>query len=62
MLFADAKVRQQITVEYSASEATLQRAKGWAVFFGAILLDTGLVGNPRYAAIGDKILRRIASL
>lgn len=61
MLFSNSQVRQQVVATYAnASEATLQRARGWAVFFGVVLLDTGLVDNPRLAAIGEKILRRIA--
>ncbi|WP_416673546.1 aminoglycoside phosphotransferase family protein [Egbenema bharatensis] len=62
MLFSDSKVRQQVTVEYNASEATLQRARGWAILFGVVLLDTGLVDNPRYAAIGERTLQRISGL
>lgn len=61
MLFADSQVRQQAIAVYAkASEATLQRARGWAVFFGVFLLDTGLVNNPPFAAIGAKTLRRIS--
>jgi len=61
MLFSDPQVRQQVISTYAnASEATLQRARGWAVFFGVVLLDVGLVDNPRFAAIGEKTLRRIA--
>lgn len=41
------------------SEATLRRAKGWAAFFGIILLDTGLADHPRHAAMGAAILRRL---
>lgn len=33
------------------SEATIRRAKGWAVLFGIAFLDSGLVDNPRNAAI-----------
>lgn len=61
MLFSDPQVRQQaIATCANVSEATLKRARGWAVFFGVMLLDTGLVDNPRFAAIGEKTLRRIA--
>lgn len=61
MLFSDLQVRQQVIATYAnASEATLQRARGWAVFFGIVLLDAGLVDNPRFAAIAEKTLRRIA--
>ncbi|UBF30218.1 aminoglycoside phosphotransferase family protein (plasmid) [Kovacikia minuta CCNUW1] len=61
MLFSKQAVRQQAIVAYgNASEATLQRARGWAVFFGTVLLDTGLVDNPRHAVIGERILQRVA--
>lgn len=61
MLFGDRNARQRAIAEYAnASEATLQRAKGWAVLFGVVLLDTGLVDNPRNALIGEKILRRVS--
>ena len=61
MLFSDRAVRQQAIAEYAnASDATLQRAKGWAILFGAYLLDTGLVDNPRNADIGERTLRRVS--
>jgi aminoglycoside phosphotransferase (APT) family kinase protein len=60
MLLADRSARQQAIAEYGdVSEATLQRAQGWAIFFGLVLLDTGLVDNPRNAAIGQQILQRV---
>jgi aminoglycoside phosphotransferase (APT) family kinase protein len=61
MLFCDRNARQRAIAEYAnASEATLQRAKGWAVFFGLVPRDTGLIDNPRNALIGEKILRRVS--
>jgi aminoglycoside phosphotransferase (APT) family kinase protein len=61
MLFADRKARQQAIAEYAnVSDATLQRAKGWAIFFGVVLLDTGLIDNPRNAVMGARILRRVS--
>ncbi|MCC3406589.1 MAG: aminoglycoside phosphotransferase family protein [Microcoleus sp. PH2017_10_PVI_O_A] len=61
MLFGDRNARQLAIAEYAnISEATLQRAKGWAVLFGVVLLDTGLVDNPRNVLIGEKILRRVS--
>jgi aminoglycoside phosphotransferase (APT) family kinase protein len=61
MLFADAHTRQQALDAYGlCSEATLQRAKGWAVLFGVMLLETGLADNPRNARIGQQILGRLA--
>lgn len=41
------------------SLATLQRAKGWAILFGVLLLDTGLIDNPRNAVMGERVFRRL---
>jgi aminoglycoside phosphotransferase (APT) family kinase protein len=61
MLFSSQHARQSAIAEYAnVSEATLQRAKGWAVVFGVILLDTGLVDHPRHAVMGERTLRRVA--
>lgn len=61
MLFSTQTVRQQAIAAYgSVSPTTLQRAQGWAIFFGTVLLETGLLDNPRNAAIGERILQRIA--
>jgi aminoglycoside phosphotransferase (APT) family kinase protein len=61
MLFSDRTARQQAIIEYAhVSKATLQRAKGWAILFGVVLLDTGLVDNPRHAVMGERTLRRVA--
>jgi aminoglycoside phosphotransferase (APT) family kinase protein len=61
MLFAEPRARQQALAAYTPlSEATLQRARGWAVLFGVVLLETGLVDNPKNAAIGEWTLRRVA--
>lgn len=38
---------------------TWQRARAWAVSFGAVLLETGLSDHPRHAAMGRDILRRV---
>lgn len=59
MLFSDPQTRQQATLKYNASEATLQRARGWAIFFGVVLLDTGLIDHPKHAAIGERTLRHM---
>ena len=60
MLFDDAKAIDDALVRYGVpSEATLRRARGWAVFFGVVLLDTGLDGDPRNAALGERILGRL---
>jgi len=61
MLFADPDARQQALAAYGdLSDATLQRARGWAVLFGVMLLDSGLIDNPRNAAIGEHTLQRVA--
>jgi aminoglycoside phosphotransferase (APT) family kinase protein len=59
MLFDDAHLRQRIWIDYGVSRATWQRAQGWAIMFGVVLLDTGLVDNPRFAMIGEQILHRL---
>jgi aminoglycoside phosphotransferase (APT) family kinase protein len=60
MLFSNADLRQRTLNAYAPiSETTLQRAKGWAVLFGVVLLETGLVDNPQHAAIGEKTLRHL---
>lgn len=62
MLFANHYARRQAIAEYAnISEATLRRAKGWAVFFGVVLLDTGLVDNPQHALMGERTLQRVAA-
>jgi aminoglycoside phosphotransferase (APT) family kinase protein len=61
MLFADPDARQTaLAANGELSEATLQRARGWAMFFGVMLLDSGLIDNPRNAALGARTLQRVA--
>jgi aminoglycoside phosphotransferase (APT) family kinase protein len=61
-LFSEQHARQKALSEYAdISEATLQRAKGWAVLFGVVLLDTGLIDHPRHARMGEQILRRVTA-
>jgi aminoglycoside phosphotransferase (APT) family kinase protein len=61
MLFADPHAWQEGLAAYAdLSEATVQRAKGWAVLFGVMMLDTGLIDNPRNAVIGERTLCRVA--
>ncbi len=62
MLFDTSDARRNALTAYAGlSAATLQRARGWAVLFGVMFLDTGLIDNPRNAAIGEQILRRVAA-
>ncbi len=61
MLFAEPQARQAALAAYAdLSEATVQRAKGWALLFGVMLLESGLIDNPRNALIGAQTLRRVA--
>ena len=60
MLFDDAATRMRALRHYGLDEGPiLDRARGWAVLFGVVLLDTGLVDHPRHAAMGEATLRRI---
>lgn len=62
MLFADREAQRAALEHYGdVSESTIKRAQGWAVLLGVVLLDTGLVDNPRHAAMGTSILQRVAS-
>lgn len=61
MLFDEAHIREQALAAYGPiSAATLSRSKGWALLFGVMLLESGLIDNPRNAAIGANILRVLA--
>lgn len=62
-LFPEQHLRQQAIKAYGdVSEATLARSKGWAILFGVVLLDSGLVDHSQHAAIGEKILHCIAQM
>jgi aminoglycoside phosphotransferase (APT) family kinase protein len=62
MLFGEPQIRSVALAAYGdISEATMRRAKGWAVLFGVLMLETGLVDNPRNAAIGERTLRRVVA-
>jgi aminoglycoside phosphotransferase (APT) family kinase protein len=58
-LFDDAADRYRILERYAPDDATLARAKGWAVMFGIVLADSGLINSPRHAVAGSKLLERI---
>jgi aminoglycoside phosphotransferase (APT) family kinase protein len=61
MVFAEPHEWQDMLAAYSRpSDATIRRAKGWAVLFGVALLDAGLVDNPTNASIGERILNNVA--
>ena len=58
-LFNKKKVRQAALKAYGASPDLVKRSIGWAIFFGVILLDTGLVSNEQHAKIGAFTLRNL---
>lgn len=60
-MLLESKAAREIAMNaYGASDATWARAKGWAVFFGTVLLDTGLADNPRHAHMGERVLQHLA--
>lgn len=59
MLFDDSNTRAACLEAYGSDPALRARAAGWAVFFGATLLATGLVDHPRHRAAGAATLRRL---
>lgn len=60
MIFGEPRARENALAAYGGvSEATLRRARAWAVFFGIVFLQTGLTDNPRNAALGKKILKNL---
>jgi aminoglycoside phosphotransferase (APT) family kinase protein len=60
MLFENARGRRRVLDAYQASAALIARSKGWAVFFGVVLLDSGLVDDPQHAAMGKATLRHVS--
>ncbi len=60
LLFEDPSARAAALACYAPDEALLLRARGWAIFFAAVFLDTGLVDDPSHAAIGARAFRRLA--
>jgi len=61
MLLPTVAARESAMAEYGrVSTGTWARALGWAINLGTLLLETGLVDNPRHAAIGEITLKRIS--
>jgi aminoglycoside phosphotransferase (APT) family kinase protein len=58
-LFEDPAARAECLSFYGADQTLRTRAKGWAVLFGAALLETGLADHPSHAAMGRAMLRRL---
>ena len=57
MLLPSEAARERAQRAYGATSSALwARARGWAVLFGVMLLDTGLAGNARNAVMGEQVL------
>lgn len=60
MLFRETSQIEDFFAAYGpVSENTLVRAEGWAIAFGVMLLDTGLVSNRRHEVLGREILKNL---
>jgi len=60
MLLEDAGAREVAMRScMSVSEGTWLRARGWAVFFAVVLLDTGLADDPRMARVAECTIRNL---
>jgi aminoglycoside phosphotransferase (APT) family kinase protein len=59
MLFNDKNARNVGLADYDTNPALLARAKGWAVFFGTILLDIGLGGDLVFEKVGRFTLQNL---
>lgn len=60
MLFDESTRERSLGAYGQVDDAMRARALGWAILFGVVLLDTGLIDHPRHAEVGAAILRRIA--
>ncbi len=60
-LFPDRNSRQRVLDLYQPDQPTLDRARGWAIIFGVILLDSGLINSPRHALMGRDMLQRVST-
>ncbi|MEN8195993.1 MAG: aminoglycoside phosphotransferase family protein [Pseudomonadota bacterium] len=61
MLFPTRAHRELRDAYGSISELTWGRARGWAVFFGVVLADSGAGQDDAWASIGRRILERACS-
>jgi len=60
MLLPDIDARCAAMAAYGpASALTWRRARGWAVAYGAVLMDAGAVDDPRLEAMGRLTLQRL---
>ncbi|MBP1638747.1 MAG: hypothetical protein H6Q17_330 [Bacteroidetes bacterium] len=59
MLFEREEVRKEALKLYGASESMTKRSIGWAIFFGTMLLESGLDSNPGHARVGEFTLKNL---
>ncbi len=60
MLFEEPNARAAVIAAYGdISESTRRRARGWAIFFGVVMLSAGLVDNDAFVEIGRRTLDRL---
>ena len=59
MLVANSDTREQAMEHYGMDSALLARARAWALYFGLVLLDSGLRDHPRHARMGQVTLERL---
>jgi aminoglycoside phosphotransferase (APT) family kinase protein len=60
-LFESAAARNKVLQRYEPDQNLLSRARGWAILFGIVLLDSGLINSPRHADAGRKMLQRLSA-
>jgi aminoglycoside phosphotransferase (APT) family kinase protein len=58
-LLENGGARRTAIEAYGMTEVTLARARGWAVMYGVLLLETGRRDHPRHAKMGADTLRRL---
>lgn len=58
-LFPNSSGRRLFVKQYSPSADLLARAKGWAIYFAAVLLDTGFINNKIHANMGKQMIERL---
>jgi aminoglycoside phosphotransferase (APT) family kinase protein len=60
-VFAESRARERVMQSYGAEPDTWSRARAWAILLAVMLADSGLRDNPRNAAAGAEILRRVCT-
>jgi aminoglycoside phosphotransferase (APT) family kinase protein len=59
VLFDEASARRTVLERYAPDQATFDRARGWAMMFATVLLDSGLINSPRHSVMGRDTFRRL---